>query len=90
MVCKVFKGCDVRSNGATLLEIHLLRFDGGFQLCAEHGPGARTSRNCARAGIFFFIVGLFKVITDCFSWSPEVKPAEAHSSDSVLCAEVVL
>lgn len=28
----------------------------------------QMSRDCARAGIFFFIVGLFKGIADCFSW----------------------
>lgn len=100
-----YVGCDRRETGwilwsvkclraamcATILEIHFLRFGGSVQLCAEHRPGARRWVVTAPALVFSFLLLVYLKSAQIVSaGSPEVKPAEAHGSDSLLCAEVVL
>lgn len=95
-----YVGCDRRETGwilwsvkclraatcATLLEIRLLRFGGGFQLCAEHGAGARRRVVTAPALVFSFLLLVYLKSSQIVSaGSPEVKPAEADGSDSAMC-----
>lgn len=81
----------MRSDGATLLEIGDLWWEGGFQWCAEPLPGASVRVVTVPVLVFSSLLSVYLKSSQIVSaGSPEAKPAEAHGSDSLLCAGVVL